>query len=370
MPPKEQHPIPYQIEFPIQGTDLISGYASQPDRTTPSTLNSRGFDQSVLRYRGGARAGSVKHFSDQVSSGRVQNLNLAVTGLSDASDGGDSVPPGDPDLLPDWVPPGWPYDPADPWIPMDIDGAATGGTGVGGGGPDSAIGLGGGGGGGGSTPTPTNSAIGQTYSELGICNVADSATNKWVKTGFFKTSGGATAGALIKNGTCYEILGNTSTWPPPGELVPVPLEPVADCTTGVCDSVPETCPCWPPSCGDLATTYVVVGELVDVTSCASGTGCIVNVTVTNVGSDCTWSTSGAASMGAGFCSLFSGGADIEVQLINNSHWQVEADISFLSGDAHARKVIGGTPAGDYLPVPLCSVAGLQTQWKINSVSVS
>ena len=70
--PEEQ---PVNMQFPVRGIDLSSGYNSQAPGTTPIGQNVRAFDAGTLRMRGGNRPG-LTPFLGAGSTFQVSGTNL------------------------------------------------------------------------------------------------------------------------------------------------------------------------------------------------------------------------------------------------------------------------------------------------------
>lgn len=84
---KEQY---VEMPFPINGLDLLRGFAFQGPLTTPVGLNVRTFEPTTLRARGGQRPGLDKYISSAVPTGTrgvqglIQHLNVVVDPSADA----------------------------------------------------------------------------------------------------------------------------------------------------------------------------------------------------------------------------------------------------------------------------------------------
>ncbi len=54
------------LQFPLRGLSHLSGYASQPQMTTPEGINCRGYDTLAFRARGGSRPGLRVYIDDRL----------------------------------------------------------------------------------------------------------------------------------------------------------------------------------------------------------------------------------------------------------------------------------------------------------------
>lgn len=73
--------VPDQLRemfFPFGGVFVSCAFDQQPPGTTPIAFNTRAYEPSASRRRGGARPGLTKHFTDQLPAG-LQNMGLVVS---------------------------------------------------------------------------------------------------------------------------------------------------------------------------------------------------------------------------------------------------------------------------------------------------